>query len=88
MLIIASVLTLLALVSANEQSEGICIGIGWGCEPEATTVVALVAIFLVPLATIILVFGHVIIWAIRTSPHRRRESSSTDLSTAPRHHGD
>jgi hypothetical protein len=62
----------LILISAatTDQPDGQCSGLGWGCTLSGGDLAWFIAAFLIPPAVVVLIVGHLAIWAVQR--HRRR----------------
>jgi len=64
-LVVTVVVAVLLAAASTTQPDGQCTGIGWGCTVSGGDLAALLAVFLVPPAVIVLLVGHLTIWAVQ-----------------------
>lgn len=70
--VIALVLIMLGMAASTEQPEGVCSGIGWGCELSGAALAGFVAMLIVPVAVVVLPVGHLLISAVGGVLRHRR----------------
>lgn len=71
LVVVVVVGVMLGAAASTEQPEGVCTGIGWGCQVSGSDLAVLVAMLVVTVAVVILLIGHGVISAIGSMVWRR-----------------